>query len=354
MLDLQMKQHMLIIDSIERANENSRSTQQLQAREQVLQKMQEQIKIRDNLLQLAGKQFDEHNVDIDLDDPKLVNIEEIVKINSSLPPIPSKYNNAYGVNQRGQAKNPNLGLLKSKYKNKVHTTKTSLPPMNRNNDSDSSNYLKKGKGRNHVMNPYDINSSRDRKRAISYQRGNRNSQNNANSIHSRMRKSKNTLSSPSINSKSRYGYKANTAMVRDSSANKITPFMMGKKGRMVPKTGQRNGVYIRPDHRVHKIAEESKSNRSLRSNSSIISTASSNSPDGKKMKVDPNGLNIIGQPLSKRKAGNRFNRSPFSRHPQNKLRNYKNANLSIEGRANNMDKKQVLANLNKQYRNKYL
>ena len=57
MLDLQMKQHIMIIDNIDRENESSKASLQLKAREQVLQKMQEQIQIRDNLIKLAEKTF---------------------------------------------------------------------------------------------------------------------------------------------------------------------------------------------------------------------------------------------------------------------------------------------------------
>ena len=89
MLELQKGQHILIVDNIDKDSQNSRANEQLKAREQILRKMQEQIEIRDNLLGLAQKHFVEHEVDVDLDDPKLVHLEEIVKINSSLPPISS-------------------------------------------------------------------------------------------------------------------------------------------------------------------------------------------------------------------------------------------------------------------------
>jgi hypothetical protein len=160
MLDLQMKQHMLIIDNIDRENENSKASMQLQAREQVLQKMQEQIKIRDNLLQLAMKHFSDNDVDVDLDDPKLVNIEEIIKINSSLPPIYSAGANPY---RSGNSNNPakNLGLLKAKYKSKLHQN-ASLPPMNANRNGGNYFNGKKGVGPNQYskVSPYGMNSGR--------------------------------------------------------------------------------------------------------------------------------------------------------------------------------------------------
>jgi len=58
------------------------SNKQLHARDQVLQRMQEQIRIRDNLLNQAEKHFTDNKVNVHLDDPKLVNYDELVKINS--------------------------------------------------------------------------------------------------------------------------------------------------------------------------------------------------------------------------------------------------------------------------------
>jgi hypothetical protein len=170
-----------------------------------------------------------------------------------------------------------------------------------------------------------------------------------------MRRNKHTFSSPSMKIKSRYAYKVNTAMVRDSSNNKISP-NMGNKAYFMPKTGQRSTLGRAENHRISKNYEERKSSRSVRShrsNSSIISTASSNSPGGKKNKMD-SGLHIVGQQVSKRRGGGtRFDRTPLTRKPKNGLRNYQN-NMSLENRVNKLDKKQVLANLNKQYRNKFL
>ena len=169
-----------------------------------------------------------------------------------------------------------------------------------------------------------------------------------NSFHSQMRKNKQTLSTPSMRSKQRYGYKIKTAGVRDSSNSKISP----NKPYKMPGTGQRGVILNRLDRRMHS-PEERKIDHSTRSNDeSIVSTASSNSPGGKKSK--DSSLQIAGHQLSLRKGGNRFNRSPFSRKPQNNLRNYSKNNYSVDSRVNKFDKKQVLANLNKQYRNKHL
>jgi hypothetical protein len=122
----------------------------------------------------------------------------------------------------------------------------------------------------------------------------------------------------------------------------------------MPKTGQR-GMINRNDRRLHS-PEERKIDNSVRSNDeSIVSTASSNSKEEMKYKNN-SGLQIAGQQLSLKKGRNRFNRSPVSRKPQNNLRNYANNNFSVDNkdRVNKYDKKQVLANLNKQYRNKHL
>lgn len=155
MLDLQMKQHIMIIDNIDRESQTSKTSLQLKAREQVLQKMQEQIQIRDNLIKLAEKHFVDNHVEVTLDDPKLVNIEEIVKINSSLPPIAAP-SNPYNFS----SKKMNSAALKPKYKSRL-TGNASLPPVPSNRDydeSDSSNQNKKilgfKRGYNNNVNPY--------------------------------------------------------------------------------------------------------------------------------------------------------------------------------------------------------
>lgn len=350
MLELQMKQHVLIIDNIDRESENNRATMQLQAREQVLQKMQEQIKIRDNLLKLAEKQFQENGVDLALEDPKLINIEEIIKINSSLPPIANNSNYAYGIKDSNAASH--LGIIKAKYKSKF-TNNTSLPPMPRakENTEGAAYYTKKNP---YISNPYAVNSNRAKNNSKSHitynnQRG---SQSNINSFHSQMQRNKHTFSTPSIKAKKRYGYNVKTANVRDVSEHKISPHF-SKKLSVMPKTGQR-GPMIRNENRRLRSPEERKRSDSVRSNSSIISTASSNSPGGKKNKFDPNNLQIAGQPLTLRKGGGRFSRSPYVRHQKNNLHNYQNQNNSIDNRVTKESKKQLLANLNRQYRNKHL
>jgi hypothetical protein len=353
MLELQMKQHVLIIGNIDKDSQANRANLQLQAREQVLQRMQEQIKIRDNLLQNAKRHFNENAVDIDLDDPKLVDIEEIIKINSSLPPI---NNNPYsGSNNYNGGNKSKLGALKSKYKSRLGGN-SSLPPIPRIRENGNGNYYKNSKNQYQKNMPYSNAYGAESNRAkqvgkIGISFGNRNSQNNnVNSFHSQMRKNKHTFSTPSLRAKKRYSYKIKTANVRDSSNSKIA----SNKPYYMPKTGQR-GMINRNDRRLQS-PEERKIDNSVRSNDqSIVSTASSNSNEEMKYKND-SGLQIAGQQLSLKKGRNRFNRSPVSRKPQNNLRNYANNNFSVDNRdrVNKYDKKQVLANLNKQYRNKHL
>lgn len=192
---------------------------------------------------------------------------------------------------------------------------------------------------------------------------------NQNSFHSQMRKNKHTFSSPAMRSKSkRYGYKVKTAMVRDSSDSQMNP-SVNSNPIGLPHTGQRKD-YNRNNQRMYS-PEERKRSGSIASNGSIISTASSNSPDGKKSKLGPNSLQIAGQPMTLRKAGIRAERTPHARNQRNNLRNYnandehgramaaltllnKKQNMSIDNRISYTDKKRVLENLNRQYRNKYL
>jgi kinesin family protein 18/19 len=302
MLELQMKQHVIIIDNIDIENQTSKATMQLQARDQVLQRMQEQIRIRDNLLNLAEKHFSENNVDVQLDDPKLVSIEEIVKINSSLPPI---HNNPYAIRENSYINKNTVNdrIAKVKYRSRL-AGNTSLPPMNGHkeageNGSYFSNKKYPYKGKAYLnANPYGSNSNRGKGAIVVSNGAQRSSQGNVNSFHSRMIRNKHNFSTPSIQAKQRYGFKVQTAGVRDSSDSKISPTASSKNSK-IPKTGQRKAAVVRgAQQRRLRSPEERKRSDSVRSNSSIISTASSNSPGGKKGKFDPNNLQIAGQPLS--------------------------------------------------------
>lgn len=165
MLELQMKQHIMIIDNIDKENETNKATLQLKAREQVLQTMQEQIRIRDNLLHLAEKHFVDNQVDIHLDDPKLVNIEEIIKINSSLPPIASS--NSYQIkgNSNFHRNNAYGGVPKAKYRPRL-AGNASLPPVASNNDTDDNRGYVSNKYSNRGLNlnPYGVGSYRGKYR----------------------------------------------------------------------------------------------------------------------------------------------------------------------------------------------
>ena len=350
MLDLQMKQHMIIIDNIDHESENNRANLQLQVRDQVLHRMQEQIRIRDNLLNQAEEHFSKNKVKVHLDDPKLMHLEELVKINSTLPPITN--NSPYGGSKNPRSQ---LGIIKSKFRSKLNNN-TSLPPIPKNREGNHGSYF------NGKRNPYQnkayggMYGGRIKiigKSGISVNnRNQRASQNNGLSFHSQMRKNKHTFSTPSIKVKKRYGYKIKTANVRDSSVSKISP---QHKPYLIPKTGLRNGIQLRNENeRRLRSPEERKVGDSARSNDeSIISTAYSN--DGsKKIKFDPNNLQIAGLPLTLRKGGGRFDRTPLSRKPRNNLRNYAQQNYSVDHRTNKFNKKAVLANLNRQYRNKQL
>lgn len=347
-----MKQHCLIIDTKETDNQNSMSNQQLHARDQVLHRMQEQIRIRDNLLNQAEKHFTENKVDVHLDDPKLVKYNELVKINSSLPRINNVSTNPYGMNMQPKSQ---LNIIKSKYKSKL-TNNSSLPPIPKTKESENPNFMQR-------RNPYQskqYSNAYGRTRIIGKTGISQNPRNprslhpnsNSNSIHSQMRKNKHTFSTPSIKVKKRYGYKIKTAVARDSSVTKFSP---QNKPRFIPKTGVRHGIHVRNEYgRRLRSPEERKGMESVRSNDeSIISTASSNDGVGKG-KGEIGHLSVAGQPLTLRKGGGRFERTPLSRKPRNNLRNIAKQNFSVDQRINKFNKKEVLANLNRQYRNKIL
>ena len=348
MLELQMKQHCLIIDTIETDAQNSMSNQQLHARDQVLHRMQEQIRIRDNLLNQAEKHFTENKVDVHLDDPKLMNYDELVKINSSIPKISNISTNPYGMDPEPRSQ---LSIIKSKYKSKL-ATNSSLPPIPKAKESEQPSFMQR---RNPYQskqygNPYNRGKIIG-KMGISQANRNPRLNMNSSSIHSQMRKNKHTFSTPAMKMKKRYGHKLKTAVARDNSVTKFSP---NNKPYGIPKTGVRHGIHIRNEiGRRLRSPEERKIVDSVRSNDeSIISTASSND-GGKKGKSDPS-LQVAGQPLTLRKGGGRFERTPFSRKPRNNLRNIAQQNFSVDQRINKFKKKELLANLNRQYRNKYL
>jgi hypothetical protein len=332
MLDLQMRQHRLMIDNIDKDNQTTRVNQQLKARELILQKMQEQIQIRDNLLGLAQKHFTDHDVDVDLDDPKLVSIEEIVKINSSLPPIPSASGNPYSLKTNMGINRSNVyGSHANKAVPKNRLAGSSLPPVPMRRDSNDSNKYQSNKRSFFQSKPYSnanpyvsSNNRRDGSKIPTLRGANRKSQaNGGNSFHSQMRRNKHTYSTPSLKPKNRYGYKAYTAKVREPTSDSGIGISINSKAYGVPKTGQRKNYAIRNPYRRLRSPEERKRSGSIVSNSSIQSTASSNSPGGLKSKGGVVGLQIAGQPLTLRKENQRMNRSPFARQQQhNNLKNY--------------------------------
>lgn len=309
--------------------------------------MQEQIQIRDNLINLAVKHFADHEVDIDLNDSKLVNIEEIIKINSSLPPISTPYSSLKG---NSDIERSNVyGVHNSKTKPKNRLVGNSLPPVpvNREQTGNSNYYSNKrnffiGKQYSNA-NPYGGPTNRIANGLVSLNnRINRKSHANVNSFHSQMKKNQHTYSTPSLKPKKRYGYKVNTAKVREPQSDSQMENPLISRPNILPKTGHRRDMNNYNRHL--QSPEERKRSGSVVSSSSIISTASSNSPGGKKAMNSINNLQIAGQPLTIRKENQRFSRSPFVRN--NNLRNY------VQKRDNNHNQaKAALQLLNKK---KYL
>lgn len=95
-----------------------------------------------------------------------------------------------------------------------------------------------------------------------------------------MKRNKNTFSTPSLKPKRRYGYKINTAKVREPISDNIS-ISINSKPYMIPRTGQRRDHVVRNHHRRLRSPEEHKRSGSIVSSTSVISTASSNSNGGK-------------------------------------------------------------------------
>ena len=161
MLEFQMNQHIMIVDNLVKEDETNKPILQIKARDQVYQSLQEQIKIRDDLLQLAGKHFIDNNVKVNLQDPRLINIENIAKIDISLPQIKIP-NNIYSpdpkVNNR-KFKSNNLSL-KKKIQSRL-SGNSSLPPISSGRRAEFGGFYsnKRMPGLIKASNPYGRESS---------------------------------------------------------------------------------------------------------------------------------------------------------------------------------------------------
>lgn len=81
-----MKQHV----SMEREISKAREDLNKQVREQALNHMEEQLKIRDTLINTATEVIKKNNIDCDLNHPEMLELDEIKKKQAcTLPPIRS-------------------------------------------------------------------------------------------------------------------------------------------------------------------------------------------------------------------------------------------------------------------------
>lgn len=69
MLELQMKQHITLVGNIEIENKNAEALWNMQAWDIMMTKMEEQLKIRDNLIETASNVMKKNNLEIDLNHP---------------------------------------------------------------------------------------------------------------------------------------------------------------------------------------------------------------------------------------------------------------------------------------------
>ena len=74
-----MKQHITIITNLDRESKNAEVIRNMQAREAMLSKMEEQLKIRDNLIATATDCIKSNNIEVDLSHPQLIDVEQLSK-----------------------------------------------------------------------------------------------------------------------------------------------------------------------------------------------------------------------------------------------------------------------------------
>ena len=123
LLSMNLKQGSMQLDKMEFEQRGNKYEFELKARENMLQKMQDQILIRDQLLAGVGKTLEENQVEAEISHPKLVELHDLTKNASFLPPISG------GVS-------PFVQMRREKYRGaeKKAATNSSLPSLAQQRD----------------------------------------------------------------------------------------------------------------------------------------------------------------------------------------------------------------------------
>ena len=84
-----MRENTILVENLEFSRKEQKADLQLKVKENQLVKMHEQIRIRDEMLSQARRKFKIEGVDFDIEDPRLVQLDELVHQGSLFPPIQS-------------------------------------------------------------------------------------------------------------------------------------------------------------------------------------------------------------------------------------------------------------------------
>lgn len=88
-----VRENTILVENMEFSRKEQKADLQLKIKEMQFSKLQEQIKIRDEMLNQAKRRYKVEGFEFDIDDPRLVQLEELMSQGSIFPPI---QNTSYG------------------------------------------------------------------------------------------------------------------------------------------------------------------------------------------------------------------------------------------------------------------
>ena len=84
-----MKENIVLVENMDYSRNEQKQDMQLKIKEMQFSKLQEQIKIRDELILNAKRRYQAEGFEYDIDDPRIIQFEELVSNNSFFPSINS-------------------------------------------------------------------------------------------------------------------------------------------------------------------------------------------------------------------------------------------------------------------------
>lgn len=80
-----MKENIILVENLEFQRKEQKADLQIKIKDMQVSKLSEQLKIRDEIIQNAKKRL--HNEANEIDDPRIIQVDELVSTTSILPPI---------------------------------------------------------------------------------------------------------------------------------------------------------------------------------------------------------------------------------------------------------------------------